>query len=137
MKVVVTRAEAQAAPLVARLEALGHEVVRCPLIRVDHALPRAFGGGQKCSSRRQLVPQPLLRVDARHEIRLVPVTSERLRGGGTDRREPSRRPDEAPGELVGAVRARDDDPVVARQIERRSGDDPVALGLELVELAQR
>lgn len=35
MKVVVTRAEAQAAPLVARLEALGHEVVRCPLIRVE------------------------------------------------------------------------------------------------------
>ena len=35
MKVVVTRAEAQAAPLVARLEALGHEVVLCPLIRVE------------------------------------------------------------------------------------------------------
>ncbi len=35
MRVVVTRAEAQAAALVARLEALGHEVVRCPLIRVE------------------------------------------------------------------------------------------------------
>ena len=35
MKVVVTRAEAQAAPLIARLEALGHEVVHCPLIRVE------------------------------------------------------------------------------------------------------
>jgi len=35
VKVVVTRAEAQAGPLVDRLEALGHEVVRCPLIRVE------------------------------------------------------------------------------------------------------
>ena len=35
MKIVVTRAEAQADPLVARLESLGHEVVRCPLIRVE------------------------------------------------------------------------------------------------------
>ena len=35
MKVVVTRAEAQAGPLVERLEALGYEVVRCPLIRVE------------------------------------------------------------------------------------------------------
>jgi uroporphyrinogen III methyltransferase / synthase len=35
MKVVVTRAEEQADDLVARLEALGHDVVRCPLIRVE------------------------------------------------------------------------------------------------------
>jgi uroporphyrinogen-III synthase len=35
VRVVVTRAAAQAGPLVARLEALGHEVVRCPLIRVE------------------------------------------------------------------------------------------------------
>ena len=35
MRIVVTRAESQADPLVARLEALGHEVVRCPLIRVE------------------------------------------------------------------------------------------------------
>ena len=35
MKIVVTRAEAQADPLVARLESLGHEVVRCPLIRIE------------------------------------------------------------------------------------------------------
>jgi uroporphyrinogen-III synthase len=35
VRVVVTRAEAQAEPLVARLEALGHEVVRCPLIRIE------------------------------------------------------------------------------------------------------
>lgn len=35
MKVVVTRAASQSDALVARLEALGHEVVRCPLIRID------------------------------------------------------------------------------------------------------
>jgi len=35
MRVVVTRAEEQADELAARLEALGHEVVRCPLIRVE------------------------------------------------------------------------------------------------------
>ena len=35
MRVVVTRAEAQAEPLVSRLEALGHDAVRCPLIRVE------------------------------------------------------------------------------------------------------
>jgi uroporphyrinogen III methyltransferase / synthase len=35
VKIVVTRAEAQAEPLARRLEALGHEVVRCPLIRVE------------------------------------------------------------------------------------------------------
>jgi uroporphyrinogen-III synthase len=35
MKVVVTRAEDQADELAGRLEDLGHEVVRCPLIRVE------------------------------------------------------------------------------------------------------
>src|SRR5579862_2724024 len=35
MRIVVTRAEAQADELAARLEALGHDVVRCPLIRVE------------------------------------------------------------------------------------------------------
>jgi len=35
MRVVVTRAEAQAEPLAERLEALGHEVVRCPLLRIE------------------------------------------------------------------------------------------------------
>ena len=35
MKIVVTRAEVQADELAARLEALGHEVVRCPLIRIE------------------------------------------------------------------------------------------------------
>jgi uroporphyrinogen III methyltransferase / synthase len=35
MRIVVTRADAQADELAARLELLGHEVVRCPLIRVE------------------------------------------------------------------------------------------------------
>jgi uroporphyrinogen-III synthase len=35
MKVVVTRPRDQAGPLVERLEALGHEVVECPLIEIE------------------------------------------------------------------------------------------------------
>jgi uroporphyrinogen-III synthase len=35
VKIVVTRSAAKAEPLAARLEALGHEVVRCPLIRIE------------------------------------------------------------------------------------------------------
>lgn len=35
MRVIVTRAADQAEPLVSRLLALGHEVVLCPLIRID------------------------------------------------------------------------------------------------------
>jgi uroporphyrinogen-III synthase len=35
MKVVVTRPRAQAGPLVARLQAEGHEVVECPLIEIE------------------------------------------------------------------------------------------------------
>jgi uroporphyrinogen-III synthase len=35
VKVIVTRPRAQAGPLVQRLEALGHEVVECPLIEIE------------------------------------------------------------------------------------------------------
>lgn len=35
MRVIVTRPRAQAGPLVARVEALGHSVVECPLIEVE------------------------------------------------------------------------------------------------------
>lgn len=35
MRIVVTRPPAQAAPLVERLEALGHDVVQCPLIEIE------------------------------------------------------------------------------------------------------
>ena len=40
MKVVVTRAPGQAEPLASRIAELGHEVVLCPLIRIDR-----IGGG--------------------------------------------------------------------------------------------
>jgi uroporphyrinogen-III synthase len=39
MKVVVTRPRDQAGPLVQRLEALGHEVVACPLIEIEPSGP--------------------------------------------------------------------------------------------------
>ena len=35
MRIVVTRSRAQARPLARRLEALGHEVVECPLIEIE------------------------------------------------------------------------------------------------------
>jgi uroporphyrinogen-III synthase len=35
VRVIVTRPRAQAGPLVARLEALGHDVVECPLIEIE------------------------------------------------------------------------------------------------------
>jgi uroporphyrinogen III methyltransferase / synthase len=35
MRIVVTRPRAQAGPLVERLEALGHDVVECPLIEIE------------------------------------------------------------------------------------------------------
>jgi uroporphyrinogen-III synthase len=35
VKVIVTRSRDQAGPLVARLEALGHEVIECPLIEIE------------------------------------------------------------------------------------------------------
>jgi uroporphyrinogen-III synthase len=35
MRVIVTRPRDQAGPLVARLEALGHEVIECPLIEIE------------------------------------------------------------------------------------------------------
>ena len=39
MKVIVTRARGQLEPLATRLEALGHEVVRCPLIELEPVGP--------------------------------------------------------------------------------------------------
>ena len=35
MKLIVTRPEGHERELIARLETLGHEVVHCPLIRVE------------------------------------------------------------------------------------------------------
>ena len=39
LRVIVTRAREQAEPLAERLEALGHEVVRCPLIELEPIVP--------------------------------------------------------------------------------------------------
>jgi uroporphyrinogen-III synthase len=42
LRVIVTRAAEQNEPLAARIEALGHEVVRCPLIALEPVGPDAF-----------------------------------------------------------------------------------------------
>jgi uroporphyrinogen III methyltransferase / synthase len=39
LKIIVTRAQEQVEPLAARIEALGHEVVRCPLIELEAVGP--------------------------------------------------------------------------------------------------
>jgi uroporphyrinogen-III synthase len=44
VKVIVTRPRAQAGPLVARLEALGHEVVECPLIEIERTSDEPVDG---------------------------------------------------------------------------------------------
>ena len=87
MKVVVTRAAAQADTLVGRLEARGHEVVRCPLIRVEPlgdepldlsrydwvVVTSPNGAGELA---RRLVEAP------RHFAAIGPATAEALRGLG-------------------------------------------------------
>jgi uroporphyrinogen III methyltransferase / synthase len=88
VKVVVTRAEAQAGPLVERLEALGHEVVRCPLIRVeplsddsldlsgyDWVVVTSPNGADELA--RRLVGAP-----PRHFAAIGPATAEALRRHG-------------------------------------------------------
>jgi uroporphyrinogen-III synthase len=87
VRVVVTRAAAQAEPLVSRLEALGHEVVRCPLIRVeslgdepldfshyDWVAVTSPNGADEIA--RRLVEAP------RHFAAIGPATAEALRGHG-------------------------------------------------------
>jgi uroporphyrinogen III methyltransferase/synthase len=87
VRVVVTRAEAQAEPLVSRLEALGHEVVRCPLIRVeplgDEPLDLSAyewvavtspNGADEIARR--------LAAPPRHFAAIGPATAEALRGHG-------------------------------------------------------
>jgi uroporphyrinogen-III synthase len=44
MRVIVTRPRAQAGPLVARLEALGAEVVECPLIEIERTSDEPIDG---------------------------------------------------------------------------------------------
>jgi uroporphyrinogen-III synthase len=45
MRVIVTRPRDQAGPLVARLEALGHEVVECPLIEIERTSDESIDAG--------------------------------------------------------------------------------------------
>lgn len=87
MKIVVTRAEAQADELAARLEALGHEVVRCPLIRIeplgdepidasayDWLVVTSPNGAHEFARR--------LGASARHLAAIGPGTAEMLRAHG-------------------------------------------------------
>jgi uroporphyrinogen-III synthase len=83
----VTRAAAQAEPLASRLEALGHEVVRCPLIRVeplgdepldlssyDWAVVTSPNGADELARRLTAAPA--------HFAAIGPATAEALRGHG-------------------------------------------------------
>jgi uroporphyrinogen III methyltransferase/synthase len=87
VRIVVTRAEAQAERLASRLEALGHEVVRCPLIRVeplgdepldlaayDWVVVTSPNGADEIG--RRLVEAP------RHFAAIGPATAEALRAHG-------------------------------------------------------
>lgn len=87
MRIVVTRAEADADQLAARLEALGHEVVRCPLIRIeplgdepidpaayDWVVVTSRNGARELA--RRLVAAP------RHLAAIGPGTAEALRERG-------------------------------------------------------
>jgi uroporphyrinogen III methyltransferase/synthase len=89
VKVVVTRPRAQAGPLVERLEALGHEVVECPLIEIvptgdepidttgyDWVVVTSPNGAEHLARRRR---GPLPRVAA-----VGPGTAEVLRAKGID-----------------------------------------------------
>jgi uroporphyrinogen III methyltransferase/synthase len=89
MKVIVTRPRAQAGPLVERLEALGHEVVECPLIEIaplgdepidttgyDWVVLTSPNGADHFARRRR---GPLPRVAA-----VGPGTAEALRAHGIE-----------------------------------------------------
>jgi uroporphyrinogen III methyltransferase/synthase len=91
MKVIVTRPRAQAGPLVERVEALGHEVVECPLIEIiptgdepidttgyDWVVLTSPNGADHFARRRRGAP-PLPRVAA-----VGPGTAEVLRTHGIE-----------------------------------------------------
>lgn len=88
MRVIVTRPRAQARPLVARIEALGYEVVECPLIEIvrtsdepidcsgyDWAIVTSPNGADEVARRARNLP----RVAA-----VGPGTAETLRGHGIE-----------------------------------------------------
>jgi uroporphyrinogen III methyltransferase/synthase len=89
MRVIVTRARDQAGPLVARIEALGHEVVACPLIEIvstgddpvdttgyDWVVLTSPNGAEEFARRRR-GPMPKLAA-------IGPGTAETLRAHGLE-----------------------------------------------------
>jgi uroporphyrinogen III methyltransferase / synthase len=88
MRVIVTRPRAQAQPLVGRLEALGHEVVECPLIEIvrtsdepidcsgyDWAVVTSPNGADEVARRATNLP---------NVAAVGPGTAETLRGHGIE-----------------------------------------------------
>lgn len=88
MRVIVTRPRAQAGPLVGRIEALGHEVVECPLIEIvrtsdepidcsgyEWAVVTSPNGAEEVARRARHLPK----VAA-----VGPGTAETLRGHGIE-----------------------------------------------------
>jgi uroporphyrinogen III methyltransferase / synthase len=89
MRVVVTRPKEQAAPLAGRLEALGHEVVICPLIETeplgddpidvapyDWVVVTSMNGARELARRRRGKPKRLAAIG--------PGTAEALRAQGLE-----------------------------------------------------
>jgi uroporphyrinogen III methyltransferase/synthase len=89
MKVIVTRPRAQAQPLVARIEELGHEAVECPLIEIvrtsddpidcagyEWAVITSPNGADEVARRARNLPPKVAAVG--------PGTAETLRGHGIE-----------------------------------------------------
>src|SRR5690242_7827329 len=89
LRVIVTRAKGQLEPLASRIEALGHEVVRCPLIELEPIGPEELelepydwvvvtsGFGAAELLRRARGPLPKLAA-------IGPGTAAALREGGAE-----------------------------------------------------
>src|SRR5207249_6850661 len=86
-------------------------------ISVEDAPPRTLCGREQNRSPRQLLAQPFLCVRRGDEIDPQPVRTQRLGGRRPDRRD-AVRGDAATRELVCAVAARDDEPVVRASVDR-------------------
>jgi uroporphyrinogen-III synthase len=87
MRIVVTRAAAQAEPLAERLAALGHEVVRCPLIRIEPLAveaidPSAYDWVVVTSPNGAVELARRLTGEPAHVAAIGPATAEALRGAG-------------------------------------------------------
>src|SRR5205823_4005864 len=100
-----------------------HRPVERDEIRADflrEQAPSALRGGEEDAPgrARELGEQALLRRDARNEVRGEPGSLERLGRGGTDGGDPPWPTAEPARDLGGAVRARDDQPVVTRGVDR-------------------